>query len=248
MNRRMLAVLAGASGLLFLSLTAAVCGSTNTTVQNSEGQQRGISVSGEGIVQGAPDIATISLGVSTLRDTVAQARTDAATALTGMVDSLKANGVEEKDIQTAGLSIQPEYDYTDGRQLLRGFRVTNTLTAKLRDIDRTGEIVDEAVEAGGDSTNINGIQFSIDDPEELKNEAREKAVADAKARAETLAAASGVSLGSPITISETSYSPPVYYERGLAADGASGAPVPETPIEAGELDVVVQVSVTWEIK
>jgi hypothetical protein len=73
-------------------------------------------------------------------------------------------------------------------------------------------------------------------------------VADARSRAETLATASGVSLGDPITISETSYLPPVYYERGVAADSAAGAPVPETPIEAGELDVVVQVSITWEIE
>jgi uncharacterized protein YggE len=241
-------MLAGGSALAFLSLTAAVCGDTRTTVQNSEDQPRGISVSGEGIVQGAPDVATISLGVSTLRDTVVEARTEAATALTAMVDSLKANDVEEKDIQTSGLSIQPEYDFTDGRQLLRGFRVTNMLTAKLRDIDRTGEIVDEAVEAGGDNTTINGISFSIDDPEQLKGQAREAAVADARSRAETLATASGVSLGDPITISETSYLPPVYYERGVAADSAAGAPVPETPIEAGELDVVVQVSITWEIE
>jgi uncharacterized protein YggE len=235
------------SAIAFVSLVAATCGSTNTTVQNAEDQQRGITVSGQGIVQGAPDIATISLGVSSLANTVAEARTQAATAMTAMIDSMKANGVEEKDIQTDQLNISPEYDYTDGRQLLRGFRVTNTVTAKLRDIDRTGEVVDEAVEAGGDNTTINGIGFSIENPDELKNQAREKAVADARARAETLARASGVTLGNPVTISESSYSPPVYYGREAAADSA-GAPVPETPIEAGELDVIVDVSITWEIE
>jgi hypothetical protein len=235
---------------VFLSLVAATCGSTNTTVQNAEDQVRGISVGGQGKVQGAPDIATISLGVSSLANTVAEARTQAATSLTAMIDSMKANGVEEDDIQTSQLSIQPEYDYTDGRQLLRGFRVSNTVTAKLRDIDRTGEVVDEAVEAGGDNTTINGIGFSIEDPEDLKRQARELAVADARARAETLAQASGVSLGDPVTISESSYTPPVYYSGAeIAADrAAAGAPVPETPIESGELDVVVDVSITWEIQ
>jgi uncharacterized protein YggE len=247
MKTKKWALLAGLSGLVFVSLVAAVCGNEETTIQNSEDQVRGITVSGQGIVQGTPDIANISLGVSALADSVAAARTQAATSMNAIIDSLKNNGVEEKDIQTTQLSIQPEYDYTDGRQLLRGFRVTNTVNAKLRDVDRTGEIVDEAVEAGGDDTTINGIGFSIDDPEELKKQAREQAVADARARAETLAQASGVSLGSPVTISESSYTPPIFLEGRAAAD-AAGAPVPETPIQVGELDVVVDVTITWDIQ
>lgn len=241
--------LAGLSAVVFVSLVAATCGDTTTTVQNAEDQQRGISVSGQGIVQGSPDVATISLGVSSLANTVAEARTQAATSLNAMIDSMKANGIEEKDIQTTQLNIQPEYDYTDGRQLLTGFRVTNTVNAKLRDIDRTGEVVDEAVEAGGDNTTINGIGFSIDDPDELKNQARQEAVADARARAETLAQASGVTLGDPVTINETSLAQPMYYSGAeIATDRAAGAPVPETPIEAGELDVIVDVGITWAIK
>jgi uncharacterized protein YggE len=230
-------------------MVAATCGSTSTTVQNAEDQDRGISVGGQGKVQGSPDIASISLGVSALANTVAEARTQAATSLTAMIESMKADGIEEDDIQTNQLSIQPEYDYTDGRQLLRGFRVSNTVTARLREIDRTGEVVDEAVEAGGDNTNINGIGFSIENPDELERQARELAVADARARAETLAQASGVTLGNPITISESSYVPPMYYSGAeIAADTGAGGPLPSTPIESGELDVIVDVSVTWEIE
>jgi uncharacterized protein YggE len=231
-------------------MVAATCGTTSTTVQNQGSENLGVSVSGSGKVTGAPDVANISLGVSVLEQTVAAARERAAASLGAMIDSMKQNGVEDKDIQTDQLSIYPEYDYRNDTQLLRGFRVQNTVNATIRNIDRTGEIVDDAVAAGGDSTTINSISFSIDNPQKLKSEAREAAVADARARAETLAEAAGVSLGKAISITETSYSPPVYYEqiasRG-AADTAAGA-LPPTPIEAGELDVVVDVSVTWAIE
>ena len=99
--------------------------------------------------------------------------------------------------------------------------------------------------AGGNDTTIQGITFTIDDPEDLREKAREEAVADARRKAETLAKASGVSVGNPITISETSYSPPIYYGRGELAPAAADV---ATPIEPGELDVVISVSVTFEIK
>ncbi len=246
-NKRWL-ILVGVSGAIFLSLVAATCGSTNTTIENTDKQATGISVSGQGKVAAKPDIASISLGVNALAPSVAEARTQAATSMDGMINSMKANGVDEKDIQTSSLSIYPEYNYLDdGRQELRGFRVQNTVNAKIRDIDKTGEIVDEAVEAGGNDAVINSISFSIDKPEDLQKQAREQAVADAKARAETLAQAAGVSLGDAISISESSYIPPVYYE-GAARDSAAGAPVPETPIEAGELDVTVDVTITFAIE
>src|SRR5262245_44890327 len=103
MIRSRLAVVGALSAVIFLSLVAATCGDTTTTVQNAEDQQRGISVSGQGKVQGAPDLATISLGVSSLASTVAEARTQAAASLTAMIDSMKANGIDESDIQTTQL-------------------------------------------------------------------------------------------------------------------------------------------------
>lgn len=250
MNIKKLALVTGLSGVLFLSLVAATCGSTNTTVQNEGGENLGVTVSGSGKVTAAPDIAKISLGVSVLADSVGAARDEAATSLNAMIDSMKSNGVEEKDIQTDQLSIYPEYDYRNDTQVLRGFRVQNTVTATVRDIDTTGKVVDDAVVAGGDNTTINSIAFSIDDELSLKSQAREAAVADARARAETLAEAAGVSLGKATSITETSYSPPIAYDeafRNVAADTAAGA-LPETPIQAGELDVVVDVNVTWAIE
>ncbi len=233
-----------------LALTAAVCGDTTTRVENPGVQQmnNGISVTGEGKVQGAPDLAVVELGVSALAPSVAEARDRAATALDGILASMKGAGVDEKDIQTTQLNISPEYNYDNGNQTLQGFRVTNTLTAKIRNIDSTGAVVDGAVAAGGNDTRIDNIYFTIDDPEDLRTQAREAAVADARRKAETLAKASGVSVGNPIVIAETSYSAPLPYAReAYAADQAAGA-VPETPIQPGELDVIINVTVTFEIK
>jgi uncharacterized protein YggE len=234
-----------------LAFVAAVCGDETTRIETPAGEQvRGITVAGEGRVSVKPDVAMITLGVSTLRPTVAEARDVAATAMDAMIASMRDNGVDESDIQTQGLSIYPEYRYgNNGEQTLTGFRVGNTVIAKLRDVDRTGEVVDDAVTAGGNETTIHGIAFTIDDPESLREQARQAAVADAKRRAETLAGAGGVSVGAPISINEGGVAePPILYERGFAADTAAAQPAPETPIQAGEVDVVVNVTVTWAIE
>jgi uncharacterized protein YggE len=239
----------GVLALLPLATVAAVCGDSTTRIENSgEGVETGISVTGEGTVSAAPDMAIITLGVDALRPTVAEARDAAATALQSMIDGIEAQGVAERDLQTSNLSIYPEYDYSGNQQILRGFRVNNTLVAKIRNIDSTSEIVDIAVAAGGNDTSIQGISFTIDDPEELRAQARELAVEDARARAETLASASGVSIGAPIAISETSFSaPPIPYAEGAAAADRAQQSV-DTPIQTGELDVTVSVTVRWAIE
>ncbi len=248
-SKRWLALIAF-SAATFLSLAAATCGSTTTRVENSGSQQpTGISVNGTGHVSVAPDLAQVTLGVSTLRDTVQQARDDAATALDAMIKSLKANGVADKDIQTQQLSITPEYDYSpaSNEQRLRGFRVSNVVTAKLRDINKTSKVVDDAVAAGGNETQIQGITFTVDKPDDVKDQARSAAVADAKAKAETLANAAGVKVGAPTMISEESYTPPVYDTRAAAGVAAPDV-APSTPVQPGELDVTVTVSVTFAIE
>ena len=171
-------------GVLMLGLVAAACGNRTTRIETATGTEtRGITVSGEGKATGKPDIAQLTLGVSKLANTVEQARNDAAASLDAMIKSLRDNGIAKDDIQTVQFNISPEYDYSNGRQLLKGFRVTNVVSAKLRDINKTSKVVDDAVKAGGDSTQVQGISFTIDKPEELQAQAREKAVADAKARA-----------------------------------------------------------------
>jgi hypothetical protein len=234
-------------GVLMLGLVAAGCGNRTTRIETGAGTEtHGITVNGEGKVTGKPDIAQLTLGVSKLANTVEQARNDAAASLDAMIKSIRDNGVAKDDIQTLQFNISPEYDYSNGRQLLKGFRVTNVVSVKLRDINKTSKVVDDAVTAGGDNTQVQGISFTIDKPEELQAQAREKAVADAKARAQTLASAAGVTVGDPITISETSFQLPAA-SRAIAEDQGKGG-APATPIEPGTLDVTVTVTVTWGIK
>ncbi len=194
--RKQIAVLSIA-GLLVLGLLSAACEGDKVTVANQQAESLGITVSGEGKVSGAPDVAVLTLGVSALAPSVKDARDQAATAMKGVTDSIKGNGVDEKDIQSSQYSIYPEYDYRNDTQELRGYRVTNIATVKIRDIDNTSKIIDDAAAAGGDLTQVQGINFTIDDPDELRDEAREEAVKDAKAKAERLAELAGVKLGQP---------------------------------------------------
>ena len=237
-----------ASGLLAVLGTA--CEPDKITVQSPDGNGtlQGISVSGEGKATGQPDIAMLSLGISTLRPTVAEARNEAASTMQKVIDSVKGNGVAEKDIQSSQYSIYPEYDYSIvSTQRLIGYRITNTVTIKVRDIDKTSDVLDGATAAGGDLTQVQGISFTIDEPDALRDEARIDAVNDAKARAQRLADTAGVKLGDPISITEGSVSAPI--PMADAARGAlGGAEQAQTPIQPGELDINLTVQVVFAIE
>ena len=241
--RRYIALLSIA-GLLLLALLGAACEADRVTVANQQAQSLGISVSGEGKVSGAPDIAVLTLGVSVLAPSVKDARDQAASAMKGVVDSIKGNGVDGKDIQSTQFSIQPEYNYRDNNQELSGYRVTNIVTAKVRNIDNTGKIIDDAVAAGGDLTPVQGIDFTIDDPDKLQDEARGEAVKDAQTKAERLADLAGVKLGKPISISESGAPSPMPSREALLGGAASDV----SPIEPGEMEVTLDVQVLYAIE
>ena len=202
----------------------------------------GINVTGQGRVYGAPDTLTLRLGVSVLRSSVDAATTEAAAKAQAIIDALKAGGVSADDIQTANYSIYPEYDYSGQTQRLTGYRVSNDLTVKIRDLDAAGALIDAATAAGGDDVVVQNLSFSLEDNAALLEMARTAAWNDAEAKAEQLARLAGVSLRSAVSITETiDYStPPVlFYERAAAGDSAA------TPIEAGQSGVTVVVQVTF---
>ena len=228
------------------ALALAACGTPEVTVQNVPGDAEpapGISVSGTGEVTGTPDTLTMTFGVSVLEETVAAATRAAADAADALIGTLTGAGVAESDIQTANFTIFPEYDFSGDEQRLRGYRVTNTVTAKIRDIDTAGDVIDAAVAATGDDVVVQGVAFSIEDDAELIAAAREKAWEDAHAKAEQLASLSGVTLGAATSISE-SFSVPIV---PIARAGEDIALESGTPIEPGEQDVAVTLQVQFAI-
>jgi len=228
--------------LLCLVLAAGIvaCDRDNITLATSV---EGVQVTGTGSVSGDPDVAVLDLGVVAEESNVDEARESAAYAMERVLDSLKINGVAEKDIQTRQFSIRPVYNYSDGQRVLRGYEVSNTVSAKVRDIDNTGKIIDDAVTAGGKWINVNSINFAIDDPKALQEQARAEAMADAKAKAQSLADLGGVVLGKPVSISESIGGSPIYrYDMGASNVGSA------TPIEPGELEISVTVVVIYNIE
>ncbi len=192
-----------------------------------------------------PDVAQLDLGVEVTARTVSQARSSAAEAMDEIMASLAANGVDEKDVKTRFFNIYPQYNYrNESAPEITGFTVNNQVTVIVRDIDTASEVLDAAIAAGGDFVRVNGISFTVDDPAQFLDEAREKAVENARAHAETLASAAGVSVGGVRSISESGggyYPPEPRFALDSAASGGS------TSISPGEQDLTINVFVVFEI-
>jgi uncharacterized protein YggE len=234
---------------LALALGAASSGCAAAGPARNPGQlvvvnpgETGIVVDGHGEIAAAPDMATLSVGVEVTGKTVAEVRAAGAQAASNVIGSLERNKVERKDIQTEGLSIQPRYEQDRDRiQRVVGYTLTNTVSAKIRDLSSVSRVVDDAASAGGDAVRINGIAFSIEDPSHVRITARERAVADARGKAEQLAKLTGVSLASPIAVEEVTFRSPVVTLTRAAVAEAS------TPIEPGQNIVTLDVRVRWGI-
>lgn len=209
-----------------------------------------ITVSGEGKVTATPDIAQVTLGVQTKRlDTSEAVVTQLEKAMTATLKALKDAGVDEKDISTQQLSLNPIYDWTENGQIFRGYEGNQTLIVKVRKLDSVGGVVSAASRAG--SNQVGGISFTIDEPKVLQAEAREKAIADAKAQAIKLADQLDVHLGDLMNFSEGGgYYPPTPYARMDSAMGSTGGGAKEESlvIPAGQQDITVNVSMTYEIE
>jgi uncharacterized protein YggE len=217
-----------------------------STLVSHDGRITGISVSGQGQVSGAPDLATVTLGVEALRDTVQAARDDAAAAMNQIITLLKDRGIADRDIQTGFFQIHPRYD-REG-QNITGFQVTNQVNVKIRDLSAVSGIIDEVVALSGNLTRFQGISFSIENTKPLEEQARAAAVEDLTAKANQLATLTGVELGNLISITETGGLTPfrevVAAERAIF-DQASAAP---TPILPGEVDVMVTLQAVFAIE
>lgn len=222
------------------SISPSVSGSVVFSQQNT-----GIWVSGEGTVTVVPDIALLSLGVEAQADTVAVAQGQAATAMAAVTTELDRAGIDDKDIKTTQFSIFPVRRWSDEKQqeVLIGYRVINSVTVKVRRVDEVGGIIDAVTTAGGDFIRINSISFTVDDPAPYKVEARDKAMADAQAKASQLAELSNVKLGRPVYINESGGFTPV--TRPFFAESAMAPP---TQISPGEAEIRLSVQVVYNIE
>ena len=160
-----------------------------------------LTVSAEGKVEGQPDMATINLGVTTEAQTAAAALADNARRMTALTAALRRAGVAERDIQTSNVSVSPQQQYRENEPpLTTGYQANNTVTAKVRNIDNTGRVIDAAVAAGGN--NVNGVSFSYANPDEQLDAARRNAIAEARRRAEIYASALNLRVTRVVAVQE----------------------------------------------
>jgi len=235
-------------------LTTFVSSVPTLNARGSSNQQTGIWVTGQGKVTLEPDLAILSLGVETRADIVEKAMADAAKSMTGIIEALLDNGLDNNDIQTRHFNISPEYTHQEVRendreywkQILIGYRVTNTVTAKVRDVDIVGQAIDDVVTAGGDDVRIHGIQFTIEDFSNAQVLAREGAVIDALAKADQFAALTGVTIGSLQFITESGGGQPAVSNLRMES-AAFAADSYDIPISGGELEVKVVIQAIFDI-
>jgi uncharacterized protein YggE len=222
---------------------------TAVTTEGEPMTQRTISVSGTGSASTQPDMAVVTVGVTSEATEASDALTQNSTQMAAVIDALKKGGVLAKDIRTQTIRLSPRYEQpprtAGGAQKpaeLVGFKANNVVEARVRELADLGELLDAAVQAGGNQ--IQGIRFEIEDPSVLLVQARDAAWEDALAKAEQLVDLAGAELGPALTIQEFSSTPRPYEGARAVAFDAQAAAV---PIEAGEQNVQIQVQVTWQM-
>ena len=201
-----------------------------------------ISVTGEASISVPPDLAVIDGGVTSEAKTAREASEANNVAMGKVLLALKSAGIAEKDIQTSRLSLQPQYvqQTKPGPNVISGYRASNRVTIKLRDITKVAATIDTLVSSGANE--IGGIDFTVEKASRLLDDARTQAIADARRKAEIYAAAAGVTLGAPLSVSEGGASgPPVVFGKMRAA-------MAPAPVAQGEETLQITVNVSWAFK
>ena len=244
-------IVAAAGGLLAGLLAGPVIGAATaprTVYQVAPGvdgttPDHTIAVTGSGKVNVVPDVADVNLGVVVQDPKAKVARETGAAAMTKVVAALKALGIDDKDIQTSIVSLNPVYDYQSTTQRITGYQLQNQVSVTVRDLDKLSAVLDDSIAAG--ATTVNGVSFDVADRAAAESKAREAAMADAKAKADTLARAAGVAITGVATISETVSTPIWYAPEMSAAGGAKDSAT--TPVMPGSTDVTISVNVAYLI-
>lgn len=221
--------------------------STNKVV-NTATTTNTVSFSGEGKVVAKPDIAKINLSIVTDALTSKSAQDDNSKKSKAVTDYLKKQDIGDKDIKTTGYNIYPQYKYPQygGQPIITGYQVNQSMEVKIRNLDKVSDILDGIVAAG--TNQVNSLSFEIDDPESLKADARKKAIEDAKSKAKELEDELGIDLGKIVNFSENTsgYPIPIYMKAEIDGQDRIGGNGPSVP--TGENEIVVNVSLTYQIK
>jgi uncharacterized protein YggE len=204
-----------------------------------------INVTGQASISVPPDLAVIDGGVGSDAKTAREAADSNNSAMARVLTALKGAGIADKDVQTSRLSLQAQYAQQSssrpGVNVISGYHASNRVTIRLRDVTKVASTLDTLVSAG--ANDIGGINFTVAEPSKLLDDARSKAIADARRKAEIYAAAAGVTLGAPVSISEEGSSAPM-----PMAFRKMNAVVAPAPIAQGEETLQITVSVAWAIK
>jgi hypothetical protein len=215
-----------------------------------------LTVSDTGEIYAKPDLAITTFSVISNAKTVAKAMSDNTAKMNAVTDFLKKQGIKDTDLKTTNFSVYPKYEwakatefYPSGRQVLIGYEVQQSLEVKIRDMEKIGDIVQGATDAG--SNQVGNLQFTIDKEDDLKVQAREEAIKKAKAKAKELASQLGVSLVRVSSFSENSSALRPYYDSYVAKEaygmGGSSESVPTASVQTGENKISVSVTITYEI-
>lgn len=215
------------------------------SAQADDDPLRTLSVSGRGLVSAPPDMAVIQAGVQTRAESASEALRANSAAMAEVLDALRAHDIAERDIQTINFRVQPEYrhDRNSSQSELIGYQAGNDVRVRVRELDRLGVLLDALVAAG--SNQLQGISFAIDDTVALLDQARDRAVRDARRKAERYAAAAGVQVSNVLSINEAGAEIPRPLMRMAAAEMDMGSSV---PIASGEQELGVSVNVVFELK
>jgi len=210
-----------------------------------------ITVADKGEVYAKPDLALTTFSVVTEKKTVSEAISENAKKMNAVIDFVKEQGVEDKDLKTISFNIHPRYEwygvtqfYPQGRRVLVGYEVRQSLEVKIRDMEKIGDIIEGATDAGANE--VGDLQFTVDNPDELKKQARGQAIEKAKNKAEELASQLGVRLVRIVNFSESGVIP-FYYGLQKAAGMGGGEEASAPAIETGENKIEVNVTITYEI-
>ena len=227
--------------LLALLLSMAALAPSATA--HDQPEKRNISLVASGIVKTTPDMVDISTGVTSEAPSARAALDKNTEAMTKVVEALKEEGIDPKDIQTANFSVGPIYEQkAEGKPpVVTGYRVTNQVRITLHDTGKLGAVLDRVVSLGANQ--IDSIEFGVEEPEALKDEARKLALKNVTDNAKLYAEAAGVGLGQILTISEEESS----YQPRYAPAARAMEMAKDVPIEAGTASVEVRVRVTWEL-